>query len=330
MGSVKDLRVLKKPEGEKSGIGIFEFSNRYSVFDWGEMPDEIEDKGTSLCLTTSYFFEILEKNGIKTHYLGVIEEGESKSINDIKSITNRMKVKLLRVIKPVKKKNGYDYSVYKEISKNFLIPIEVVFRNSIPQGSSFLKRIKEKGISLSEVRFPVVEFFTKLEETDRFIEEEEASFISNLNKEKIDEIKELTLKINRILKEVSENASLKLEDGKIEFGIDENGDLIVVDAIGTLDECRYSFDGVQLSKEILRIHYRKTEWYKEIEEAKKIDSINWKLHVNKNPEKLPEDFKKLVEDLYRSFTNRITGRNFFNSPSLEELIEEIRGMAQLV
>jgi len=43
MGSVKDLIVLKNPN-ERPGEGIFEFSNRYSVFDYGEMPDKIEGK----------------------------------------------------------------------------------------------------------------------------------------------------------------------------------------------------------------------------------------------------------------------------------------------
>jgi phosphoribosylaminoimidazole-succinocarboxamide synthase len=35
MGSVKDLTVLKKPEGNEAGLGRFVYSDRYSVFDWG-------------------------------------------------------------------------------------------------------------------------------------------------------------------------------------------------------------------------------------------------------------------------------------------------------
>jgi phosphoribosylaminoimidazole-succinocarboxamide synthase len=41
MGSVKDLTILKKPEGLQEGLGKFSFSDRYSVFDWGQMPDHI-------------------------------------------------------------------------------------------------------------------------------------------------------------------------------------------------------------------------------------------------------------------------------------------------
>lgn len=39
MGSVKDLKILKKPAENSLGVVRFVFSDRYSVFDWGEMPD---------------------------------------------------------------------------------------------------------------------------------------------------------------------------------------------------------------------------------------------------------------------------------------------------
>jgi len=39
MGSVKDLEVLKRPTKGKMGLAWFRFSDRYSIFDWGEMPD---------------------------------------------------------------------------------------------------------------------------------------------------------------------------------------------------------------------------------------------------------------------------------------------------
>ncbi|MEM3746657.1 MAG: phosphoribosylaminoimidazolesuccinocarboxamide synthase, partial [Thermoproteota archaeon] len=61
MGSVKDLEVIEKPTRNRMGIGRFHFSDRYSVFDWGEMPDQIEGKGAALCLMGSYCFERLEE-----------------------------------------------------------------------------------------------------------------------------------------------------------------------------------------------------------------------------------------------------------------------------
>ena len=73
MGSVKDLQVIQKPTQTAMGTGRFLFSDRYSVFDWGEMPDHIEGKGAALCLMGAYCFEQLEKLGVKTHYRGLVD-----------------------------------------------------------------------------------------------------------------------------------------------------------------------------------------------------------------------------------------------------------------
>ena len=73
MGSVKDLQIIRPPTQTEMGIGRFLFSDRYSVFDWGEMPDHIGGKGAALCLMGAYCFEQLEKKGVKTHYRGLVD-----------------------------------------------------------------------------------------------------------------------------------------------------------------------------------------------------------------------------------------------------------------
>ena len=60
MGSVKDLKIISPVVTDKMGIGRFHYSDRYSVFDWGEMPDLITGKGKALCMIGAYFFEKLE------------------------------------------------------------------------------------------------------------------------------------------------------------------------------------------------------------------------------------------------------------------------------
>jgi len=40
------------------------------------------------------------------------------------------------------------------------------------------------------------------------------------------------------------------------------------------------------------------------------------------PEKLPEKLKKIIENLYKSFANELTGKKFFDSPPLNEVIKE--------
>jgi len=57
MGSVKDIVSIAEPTEKKSGLGKSKFSKRYSVFDWGEMPDHIPYADASRCMTAAYFFE---------------------------------------------------------------------------------------------------------------------------------------------------------------------------------------------------------------------------------------------------------------------------------
>lgn len=54
-GSVK--RVFESPFQENSLL--FQFSDDYSVFDWGKMPDTISNKGKSLAVLGAYFFDLL-------------------------------------------------------------------------------------------------------------------------------------------------------------------------------------------------------------------------------------------------------------------------------
>ena len=83
MASVKDLRVESEPARDALGRGVFEFSDRYSVFDWGEMPDSIPGKGASLCTMGAFNFELLETEGVPTHYRGVrTPDGDTVDLAD--------------------------------------------------------------------------------------------------------------------------------------------------------------------------------------------------------------------------------------------------------
>jgi len=340
MGSVKDLIVLKEPTEETTGVGNFVFSDRYSVFDWGEMPDQIPDKGKAICIVTSYFFEKLEQRGIRTHYLGIVEEGTVKKLNDVKEPSNTLQFKMVRVIKPTFEGKDYDYSVFKTLKSNFLIPLEVVYRNSLPEGSSLLKRLlkeewKPEDVGLKSIpqpgeklEKPILDFSTKLEVTDRYIKEKEAFEISGLTPEEFTKLKEIAFKINEIITEEVSRFGLVNEDGKFEFALDGDRNLMVVDAVGALDECRFTYKGIPVSKEILRIFYRKTDWYEEIEKAKKQDRQNWKNLVKSNPPSLPGEWKELVSNIYKSYANEVTGRKFFETPTLTSLLSELEKLIE--
>ena len=335
MGSVKDLTVIEKPIKNKTGRGRFIFSDRYSVFDWGEMPDHIPNKGKSLCISAAYFFEKLESMGIKTHYLGLVEDNKTKNFADIKRPADTMEVKLVRVLKPLQKGSTYDYSNYENENNNFLIPLEIIYRNSLPEGSSIFKRLEEgslkpEDLGLKEIPFPgqtlhkpFLDVSTKLEESDRYLGWEEAQKIAHLTDNELEEIRKITLLINKLIGQEANKIGLKYEDGKIEFGFDEERNLLLVDVLGTLDECRFTFEGMPVSKEIARLYYRKTPWFKELMNAKKRDELSWKDKVNLSPPPLPSRLKELISMAYCAFANEITGREWFkNIPFMRELLEE--------
>ena len=336
MGSVKDLIIINPPKGNSEGVGRFCFSDRYSVFDWGEMPDLIKKKGEALCIISAYFFEKIEEAGIRTHYSGIVEDGELKCLDELKAASNLMEVKLVRVLKPEVSPKGYDYSVYKAKKGNFLIPLEVIWRNLLGEGSSLIKRLKEgstnlKDLGLSQMpedgevfSVPVIEASTKLESSDRYISWDEAKEICALTEEEMKGIKRLTMKVNELITQEVEPIGLVNCDGKIEFGFTRDRHLLLVDAVGTLDECRFTYSGLSVSKELLRIFYRETKWFAEVEEVKKKEKISWKECVKSTPPPLPENLLSLISDLYQASCNEITKRRWFDVPPFSKVINEIQ------
>jgi len=335
MGSVKDLEIIKSPTEKESGIGQFVFSDRYSVFDWGEMPDHIANKGAAICIVTAYYFEKLEESGIKTHYLGLVEDGKAKRLNELKHPSNTMEVKLLRVVKPKLAGNRYDYSIYKEETANFLIPLEVIYRNALPAGSSVFKRLKEGTLKLADIGLdkmpepgqilekPIYDVSTKLEITDRYLSWDEAKKTCGLSDSELNEMKRIVAFINELITKETKRLGLFNEDGKIELGFDEKRNFVLVDAIGTLDECRFTYEGMPVSKEIARIYYRTTDWFKDVESAKKQDRVNWKKIVKSVPPKLPKELYEAISLIYQSYANELTKRKWFDAPGLKEILTRI-------
>lgn len=187
MGSVKDLKIIKHATPDELGKAQFFFSDRYSVFDWGEMPDHIENKGVALCLKSAYCFEKAEENGINTHYRGLgRSDGKRVRLNQIEEPTNIMEISLARVVHPQYVNGAYDYSMYTANLANFLIPLEIIYRNGLPEGSSTVKRLETGEVQLDDLGLdhypnprevlekPLVDVSTKLEERDRYVTWREA------------------------------------------------------------------------------------------------------------------------------------------------------------
>jgi len=275
--------------------------------------------------------------GIPTHYLGLVENEDVKKLSDMESPANLMEVKLIRVIKPGIKGDRYDYSMYPEGEGNFLIPLEVIYRNSLPSGSSVFSRLERGEITPQDLGLesmpvpdqkldrPILDVSTKLEITDRYITWDEARQISSLSDTEIKELKNLTKTVNNLITDEFSRIGLLNEDGKIEVGFDPERRLMVVDVLGTLDECRFTCDGMPVSKEIARLFYRNTEWHHAVEEAKKKDRQNWKKICSVAPEPLPSELKGMISRIYSACTNEVTEREWFKDiPPLREILAEIK------
>ena len=341
MGSVKDLEVIKKPTETAMGIGKFLFSDRYSVFDWGEMPDHIDGKGAALCLMGAYCFEQLEKLGVKTHYRGLVDaKGKAVKVSELKEPSSVMEVALVNVYRPktsvVNGKLVHDYSAYTPKLKNCLIPLEIIYRNGLPEGSSIFKRLIQGKITLQDLGLdhfptpgetlaqPIFDVSTKLEETDRYVTWAEAQKIAGLTDAELADVKAVLSKADQTISAVAFHAGLKNEDGKIELAFDDKRALIVVDVIGTLDECRFTYAGVHVSKEIARQFYKKTSWYRDLEQAKRTAEAkgiqDWKALCKSQPPKLDPKLKKIISDMYKATANEMTNRKMFDAPKLAAVI----------
>ncbi len=294
---------------------IFEFTDDYSVFDWGKMPDAIPFKGLGLAKLMSVLFERLESCGVKTHYRGF--DGERCVLVE--------KIEVTRPVRIIEKGRSY-YAYPKTMEKPFLIPLEVVFRFEVCAGSSFIKRHAEKNYQIGDVfQVPFIEMFTKLEDKDRPLSDKEALKISGLTQVQFNEVISKTTEVSLLLKSWFSEKNIRLLDGKLEWGLSKENEIILVDAIGP-DEMRLEKQGLQLSKELLREFYRKTPWYRELENAKAEGEVSgytdWKTLV-KPPPPLPASLKCLVSEIYQSLVNEIVEERVFPCSDLDHVIKDM-------
>jgi len=379
-GSVKDLLgpVSAAPlnGGSRTQGMVFEYTDAYSVFDWGRMPDAIAHKGEALAILAADWFEKLESaqrwkefsrdkaahglrkanrfgsafielgeklqtEGLRTHYVGVIDQLPSQGsevapvrLSDVRSPVRHLVVRQVSVVEPswvnVLGRQLPDYTATRASQPPRLVPLEVVFRFGVPKGSSLVERVRRDpgymasiGFGDFEVHegahwdFPVLELFTKLEPSDRPVGLGEALAISGLTGAQLNELLMKTAWVAAWVRAQTAHSGLELADGKLEWGVDADGSLFLVDAIGP-DELRIlNAPGgkIQLSKEFLRTFYRETSWYAHIEHAKagakKAGASDWKKLVGDPPPHLTAEIKTLADQLYPALCNELTGKRWF-------------------
>ncbi|WP_459882297.1 phosphoribosylaminoimidazolesuccinocarboxamide synthase [Halorubrum gandharaense] len=358
MTSVKEFRVVEPATADALGRGRFVFTDAYSVFDWGRMPDPIPNKGASLCTMGAYNFELLEAAGVPTHYRGVVDptsdatepEDAVVPLAEAGAPPTEMAIELTQVPDlPYEggegadddgAGEGYDYDAYHAAAgENYLVPLEVVFRNTVPVGSSLRSRRKPADFDLDfdewpadpvDLPEPVVEFSTKYEEQDRYLTREEADRIAGIAD--IDALAELARGVNRVVTERAAEAGFVHEDGKIEC-LYYDGEVRVADVVGTFDENRFAYAGQQVSKEVVRQWYKRNDpaWVEAVSDAKTAvadepDLADWRELCDHEPTTLPPDVLGAVADMYAAGANAYTGESWFDAPPVGEAVDAVRDL----
>ena len=180
----------------------------------GEKKAQIQNKGVLNNQITSMIFEMLNKNGIKTHFI--------EKLNDRDQLCKRVEI----------------------------VPLEVIVRN-VAAGSMAKRLGLEEGFKLKTTVFELSYKDDSL--GDPLINDYHAVGIGATTFEELNNIYEMTAKINDILKDFFKKQNIDLIDFKIEFGRLPNGEVVLADEISP-DTCRFwdSTTGEKLDKDRFR------------------------------------------------------------------------------
>ena len=153
---------------------VFHFTDDYSVFDYGKMPNQIPKKGKYLAEMADQWFQILHSpktfdnlktppfiqsdlnsellkdmaiNGARTHFISRLGK-------------RKIEVEKFKVVNVQSGEKEYDYSKFKERPTQTTMPLECIFRFGAPLGSSLLDKNPEMlpNTLFDEIK---IEFTTK-------------------------------------------------------------------------------------------------------------------------------------------------------------------------
>ncbi|MBQ3437097.1 MAG: phosphoribosylaminoimidazolesuccinocarboxamide synthase [Fusobacterium sp.] len=165
----------------------------------GAKKGTIHNKGILNNDITTIIFELLEKNGIKTHFV--------KKLNDRDQLCQKVNI----------------------------FPLEVITRNLI--AGSMAKRVGiPEGTKPSNTIFEIC--YKNDEYGDPLINDHHAVALNLATYEELAEIYSITAKINNLLKTKFDELGIILVDFKIEFGKNSKGEILLADEI-TPDTCRF-------------------------------------------------------------------------------------------
>lgn len=165
---------------------------------FGLKRSSIPGKGAICNQVSNHLMSLLEEKGIPTHFVSQISATDS----------------LVRKVK--------------------IVPLCVIVRNI--SAGAFAKRYGvEEGIEFDE---PTIEFYLKNDMLgDPLINTYHAVALKIASRERMDAMKDMAFAINRILKDYFASANIHLVDFRMEFGLTDDGTLVLADEISP-DTCR--------------------------------------------------------------------------------------------
>ena len=191
-GKAKKVFATDDPE-----LYIVDYKDDATAFN-GEKKGTIAGKGVINNVMSNHMFQILEKQGVPTHFVEQLSERET---------------------------------VVKKVS---IVPLEVIIRNI--SAGSFAKRYGvEEGIVFAR---PTVEFSYKNDDLgDPLINDYHAMALGLATAEEIEKIKAMAFQVNEVMKAYFDKLNVILVDFKLEFGQTSGGAIILADEISP-DTCR--------------------------------------------------------------------------------------------
>ena len=182
---------------DDANLVIVDYKDDATAFN-GEKKGTIAGKGAINNVMSNHLFQLLEQQGVPTHYVEQLSERET---------------------------------VVKKVS---IVPLEVIIRNI--SAGSFAKRFGvEEGIVFDE---PTIEFSYKNDDLgDPLMNAYHAIALKLATREEIERIKTMAFKINEVMKQYFDTLNVTLVDFKLEFGKTADGTIVLADEISP-DTCR--------------------------------------------------------------------------------------------
>ena len=176
---------------------IVDYKDDATAFN-GLKKGSIAGKGVINNVMSNHMFQLLEKQGVPTHFVEQLSERET---------------------------------LVKKVS---IVPLEVIIRNI--SAGSFAKRFGvEEGIVFDE---PTIEFSYKNDDLgDPLMNADHAVALKAATREEIETIKSMAFKVNEVMKQYFDSLNVILVDFKLEFGKTADGKIVLADEISP-DTCR--------------------------------------------------------------------------------------------